>query len=363
MTDCQNHIHADAKSGGRRLFLALCVIVAFMIVEVVGGLIAGSLALLADAAHMFTDAMALALAASAHWLSRRPASPTMHFGYRRAQVIAAFVNGVALVALLTVIFVEAMRRFADPTPVSWRPMLIVAVLGLLANIAAFALLHGSTIRNNINVRGAMLHIAADMLGSVAAIIGAIVIMTTGWVRIDPILSALVALLIARSAIRLLRETSHILLEGAPPNLDVAAMVADLMKAAPGLEDIHHVQVSQITPDHPRLTMHARLREGASTEVALEALKSRLAERFSIADSTIQLEFGVGCPDESPGVARSVAAMRSAAETSHSGGTHFGGHDHGRHTHNDHHEGHARGGVDDAEGHHGIHRGGAAAAAE
>jgi len=333
----------------------LCVIVAFMIVEVIGGLIAGSLALLADAAHMLTDAMALALAASAHWLSRRPASPTMHFGYRRAQVIAAFVNGVALVALLTIIFVEALRRFADPSPVSWRPMLIVAVLGLFANILAYALLHGSNIRNNINVRGAMLHIAADMLGSVAAIVGALVIWTTGFVRIDPILSALVALLIARSAIRLLRETSHILLEGAPHNLDVAAMVEDLMKAAPGIADIHHVQVSQITPDHPRLTMHARLREGASTEAALEALKSRLAERFSIADSTIQLEFGVGCPDESASVARSVATMRAASQVAAPAGLPFGGHahshDNGRHSHDDcdhahhahhaHHERHAR----------------------
>jgi cobalt-zinc-cadmium efflux system protein len=346
MTECSHHHHVAAdRAGERRLLLALGVIVCFMIVEIVGGVISGSLALLADSAHMLTDAMALGLAASAQWMSRKPANPKLHFGYRRAQVIAAFVNGVALVILLVVIFGEALQRFLDPGPIAWRPMLLVAILGLGANIAAYFLLHGSNIRDNINVRGAMLHVVTDMLGSIAAIIGALIIMATGFVRIDPILSVLVGLLIARSAVRLLKETSHILLEGAPAGLDVPALVDDLIKSAPAVDDIHHVQVSQITPDQPRLTMHARLREGASANDALDALKRRLAEKFGIADSTIQIESGVACPDASPSLSRSSGLPRFGFDAAN--------HDHHRHEHDDrhrhHHHGHGHAcGADPAE---------------
>jgi cobalt-zinc-cadmium efflux system protein len=184
----------------------------------------------------------------------------------------------------------------------------------------------------------MLHVITDMLGSVAAIVGALIIMTTGFVRIDPILSVLVGVLIARSAYRLLRETSHILLEGAPAGLDVPMLVDDLIKAAPAVDDIHHVQVSQITPDQPRLTMHARLREGASANDALAALKNRLSEKFGIAESTIQIETGVGCPDASPSITRRDGAPRFGAAVHD-----LHGHDHGdRHRHQNHGHGHACG---------------------
>jgi cobalt-zinc-cadmium efflux system protein len=343
MTECSHHHHVADRAGERRLLLALGVIVCFMIVEIVGGVISGSLALLADSAHMLTDAMALGLAASAQWMSRKPPNAKLHFGYRRAQVIAAFVNGVALIVLLLVIFGEAVQRFVNPGPVAWQPMLIVAVLGLAANVAAYLLLHGSDIRDNINVRGAMLHVVTDMLGSIAAIGGALIIMLTGFVRIDPILSVLVGLLIARSAIRLLRETSHILLEGAPSGLDVPALVDDLIKSAPSVDDIHHVQVSQITPDQPRLTMHARLRDGASANEALDALKRRLSEKFGIAESTIQIESDACCPDNSPSLARRNGAARFGFDAS-AHGDHEPDHSHGdRHRHQHHHgHGHAFG---------------------
>ena len=299
MTDCgHNHAftgHAQHSADGGRLIAAFFVILVFMVVEIIGGVISGSLALLADAAHMMTDAFALALAASAHWMSARPASGNLHFGYRRLQVIAAFVNGIALVALMSWIIYEAVRRSITPIDVEWAPMLVIAALGLAANAIAFRLLHQAGERN-INIKGAMLHVASDLLGSIAAVIAAIVIWQTGWTRIDPILSIFVALLIARSAVKLLKETTHILLEGAPQHIDAEALAKDLIGAMDGIEDIHSVKISQLTPEQLRLTLHARLKDGVAAADALRALKSKLEETYGIQDSTIQIEAGCACPD-------------------------------------------------------------------
>lgn len=283
------------KDDGGRLLAALVVIVIFMVLEVVGGIISGSLALLADAAHMMTDALALSLALSAHWMSARPANARLHFGYRRMQVLAAFINGLALVVLMGWIIFEAFRRSITPIAVDWAPMLAVAALGLFANGVAFRLLHRAG-DQNINIKSAMLHVASDLLGSVAAVAAAIVIWLTEWTRIDPLLSLVVAVLIGRSAFKLLSETTHILLEGAPGNIDMTRLVADLAGADAAIEDIHSVKISQLTPDQLRLTLHARVREGAAAGVALQALKQRLAERYGIEDSTIQIESGCACPD-------------------------------------------------------------------
>lgn len=310
MTDCgHDHSlapHARHANDGGRLVAAFVVIAVFMVVEVVGGLISGSLALLADAAHMMTDAFALALAASAHWMSAKPANRRLHFGYRRVQVLAAFVNGIALAALMTWIVYEAVRRAVNPIEVAWMPMLIIAAIGLGANGIAFRLLHQAG-EHNINIRGAMLHVASDLLGSVAAIVAALVIAFTGWTRIDPILSLFVAVLIGRSALKLIKETAHILLEGAPQNLDVESMVSDLSLASPAIENIHNVRIWQLTPDQLRLTLHARIRDGAGADAALQALKERLAERYGIAESTIQIESAsAGCPDHDRSTARPSA---------------------------------------------------------
>ncbi len=328
MTDCgHDHSigghsiggHTQHRADGGRLIAAFCVISIFMVVEVIGGVISGSLALLADAAHMMTDAFALALAASAHWMSVRPANNKLHFGYRRLQVLAAFVNGIALIALMSWIIYEAIRRSITPIEVSWAPMLVIAAFGLAANGIAFRLLHQAG-EHNINIKGAMLHVASDLLGSIAAVIAAIVIWQTGWTRIDPILSIFVAVLIARSALKLLRETTHILLEGAPQHIDPEALASKLAAAAPGVEDIHSVKIWQLTPDQLRLTLHAKLRDGAAADEALRALKTRLEDDYGIHDSTIQIEAGCDCPDHGPAYER-----RDEHDHAHEHG--HGGHDH------------------------------------
>ncbi len=290
--------HAHANAEGRSLLLALAVISVFMVVEFIGGLLSGSLALIADASHMMTDAVALSLAASAQWLSMRPADGSLHFGYRRFQVLAAFVNGIALVVLMLWIVAEAVHRFFEPVSIAWEPMLVIAVFGLVANVVAFKLLHGSA-ASNINVRGAMLHVIGDLFGSIAAVIAAVVIAMTQWTRIDPILSVLVAALIGVSAYKLLRETAHILLEGAPKGIDAEEVARTLKGASEDIVDVHSVQLWQLTPEHPQATMHVELCADAPSRETLERLKSLLAEKFGIRDSTIQIEVG-GCCDHAPG---------------------------------------------------------------
>lgn len=266
-----------------------------MVVEVIGGLISGSLALLADAVHMLTDAFALVLAISAQWISSRPADSRLHFGYRRTQVLAAFVNGIALLGLLGWIIFEAIARLGRPVDVAWEPMLGVAVVGLAANGVAFLLLHGGD-RENVNMRGAMLHVISDLLGSVAAVFAAMVIAIGGSTRIDPVLSLVVAALIAHSAFRLLKETGHILLEGAPKNINVDDLVADLKASDAAISDIHHVRIWQLTPEQPCLTLHACVSDAADSANVLSAIKERLEKKFGISASTIQIEHGDICPD-------------------------------------------------------------------
>ena len=289
-----------------------------MVVEAVGGILAGSLALVADAVHMLTDAFALGLAATAHWWSRRPADDRLHFGYTRTQVLAAFVNGLFLAALLGWIVYEAIHRLLNPIEVEWRPMLIIAIIGLGANAVAFYVLHGAPSRD-INIRGAMLHVVSDMLGSVAAVIAALVIMATDWTRIDPILSLVVAALIGRSAIRLLRETSHILLEGAPPHIDVASLIEGVKGAAPNVVDVHDVYIWQLTPEHTRLTLHARIADAAAATATLDRIKSFLEQSYGITETTVQIEVGLDCPDE----AEALEPLKQKLG---------GGHSHAHHAH-------------------------------
>lgn len=275
--------------------MAFGVIVTFMIVEVIGGVLSGSLALLADATHMLTDALALGLAASAQYFSARPADDKLHFGYRRAQVLAAFVNGVLLAVLLVWIVFEAVHRFMNPVEVNAQLMLWVAVAGFVANAIAFFILHRREERN-LNMRGAMLHVVSDLMGSVAAVIAALVIASTGWLAIDPLLSIAVAFLIGVSALRLVRETGHILLEGAPTDIDVNELKQSVVEAVTQIKGVHNVQISQITPEQPRLTMHACVGDARDAATALAMAKSFLEEKYHIRHSTIQVEIGDECPD-------------------------------------------------------------------
>lgn len=194
-----------------------------MVAEVVGGLLSGSLALLADAGHMLTDAAALLVALMAVHFSQRKPNARHTFGYLRLTTLAAFLNAAALLVIVVFILWEAIRRFFEPQPVMGTPMLIIAIAGLLANLFAFWLLHRGSEEKNINVRAAALHVLGDLLGSVGAIVAAIVILATGWTPIDPILSVLVSCLVLRSAWRLLKESFHELLEGTPQEVDIAKL--------------------------------------------------------------------------------------------------------------------------------------------
>ncbi len=267
----------------------------FMGAEVAGGLISGSLALLADAAHMLTDAAALALAWLAFRIARRPADPRRSYGYDRGQVLAAFTNGAVLVAIVLWIFVEAVQRLMTPVPVEGGLMLGVATLGLVVNLAAFFILHGGD-RRNLNLRGAAAHVLGDLLGSAAAILGALVILWTGWMPIDPILSILVGLLVLRSAWLVVRESVHILLEGTPAGIEPTELRAALLEDIPALVDVHHIHAWSLTPERPLLTLHARVGETADAQATLERIKQVLAQRYGIDHSTIQIERG-DCGDD------------------------------------------------------------------
>jgi cobalt-zinc-cadmium efflux system protein len=280
---------ASEDSNMRRVLIALALTGSFMFVEVIGGILAGSLALLADAGHMLTDTMALALAAVAFHVSKRPADARLSFGYQRFQILAAFVNGLSLLVVVGWILFEAVRRFLSPTEVLGETMLVVASAGLVINIIAFVVLHGGD-RENLNIRGAAMHVAGDLLGSVAAIVAAIVIIYTGWMTIDPLLSVAVAFLILKSAWMLVKRSAHVLLEGSPEWFDIETMQADLVGRIPEIGSAHHVHVWGLTPQDLMLTMHVKLVvEPQNPTEIVRRVKRFLRENYGIDHSTIEIE--------------------------------------------------------------------------
>lgn len=287
--------HAHGSDNERRVLLALVLTASFMAVEVAGGLISGSLALLADAAHMLTDAAALALAWVAFRIARRPADARRSYGYHRGQVLAAFVNGAVLIIIVAAIAVEAVQRLMDPQPVAGWTMLAIAALGMLVNLGALFILHGGD-RRNLNMRGAAVHVLGDLLGSAAAVVGALVILGAGWMPIDPILSLVVGLLVLRSAWLVVRESGHILLEGTPAEIDPQALRQTLLADIPALQDVHHIHAWSLTAERPLITLHAQVSETADTQAVLKNIKQVLADRFGIDHSTVQIESG-HCGDD------------------------------------------------------------------
>ncbi|MEX2453248.1 MAG: cation diffusion facilitator family transporter [Rhodospirillaceae bacterium] len=283
------HHHGDAHSGNeRRLAVAAAITGLFMIAEVAGGVLSGSLALIADAGHMLTDFASLTLAWFAFRLSRRPADWKRTYGFDRFQIIVAFANGIALFLVAGWILYEAVSRLFEPVEIVGPVMAGVAFAGLVVNIAAFAILHGAD-RDNLNIRGAALHVLGDLLGSVAALAAAATIILTGWTPIDPILSVLVAALILRSAWRLVKESGHILLEGAPANMDVAAIAEDLPRSIDGVRRVHHLHAWSITQERSMLTLHADVAETLRDVDAIAAIKARLQEKFGIDHATVEIE--------------------------------------------------------------------------
>ncbi|MEM8635236.1 MAG: cation diffusion facilitator family transporter [Pseudomonadota bacterium] len=283
------HSHGDVSTadGRRRVAIAGLLTGCFMMAEVVGGVISGSLALLADAAHMLTDTASLALAWIGYRLAARPADDTRNFGFSRMRVLAAFTNGLALLALSVWILVEGVQRLLSPSDVMGSLMLAVAAVGLIVNLIAFAVLHGGD-RGDLNLSGALWHVAGDLLGSVAAIAAALVIMATGWMPIDPILSMLVAGLVGVAGWRITRRSGHILVEGAPDGLTPKAVSEDLIEHVKGLVDVSHIHTWSLTEKQPMVTLEALPEPGMSPQEIRLAIKDRLAKRFGVTHTTVEI---------------------------------------------------------------------------
>lgn len=292
------HDHAPTggirDAGNRRLLaIALSLTATVMVVQVVGAILTGSLALLADAAHMFTDAAALVVALIATAIAARPADDRRTFGYQRAEVLGALVNGIVLIVLSLWVAFEAVQRLLAPAEaeVQGGLMLVVAVVGLLANAVSMWLL-GRAQKRSINVRGAYLEVLGDLIGSAAVIVAAIVIVTTGFVQADAIASLFIAVMIVPRAIGLLREVMAVLTESAPTGVHVAE-IREHLRGADGVVDVHDVHVWQLTRGAPVFSAHVVVEEAALTDGRasriLASLQTCLADHFDVEHSTFQLE--------------------------------------------------------------------------
>lgn len=282
----QHDHHAHDTSGGKALAAAVILTLSFAAVEFIAGWWAGSLALMADAGHMLTDSTALGLAAFAAWVATRPATRRRTWGHGRAEVLAALVNGLVMVALVGVIAWQAALRLQDPPEVKGLAVMLVAAIGLGINLLVFWIL--SRGRRNINVRGAMLHVLGDLLGSVAALTAGAVIYVTGWMPIDPILSLFICLLILIAAFRLLREGVHVVMEGVPAGVDLEA-VRRSMTAPDGVVEIHDLHIWQVSSERVALSAHVVIRDLNQWPAILDQLNRMLDREFEIDHPTLQPE--------------------------------------------------------------------------
>ena len=282
------HTHGH---GGRRLVAALIVLGSFTLIEAIGGFLANSIALLAEAAHMLADSASLLLAVVAVGAARRPADTRRTYGHRRYLPLAAFVNGQLLLLLTVWVVYEAIRRLLQPAVVDGRLMLAIAVLGGIANLGAFMALRGG---RSLNERSARAHVLSDLLGSAAAVAAAVIILLTGWTLADALLSLFISALILRFAWAVTRESADVLLEGAPAGFDVTHIEAELRGHVPGLLGVHHVHVWTMTGERPTVTLHANLVRGTTHGDALSAIHARLRERLNVEHATVQIEEDSPC---------------------------------------------------------------------
>ena len=282
------HTHGDRRAQNkRRLKATLLLTLAYMVAEIVGGLMAGSLALLADAGHMFSDAAAIGLSLFAAWIAERPVTSTHSFGYYRAEILAALANAATLIAVALFVFVEAAGRLAHPAEVEGGWMMAVAAGGLAVNVAGLAILHAGK-ADNLNMRGAWLHLLTDALGSVAAIFAGAAVWAGGWTAADPIASILIGLLVIYSAWNLLKEAIAILMESTPRHLDPDT-VRNALAAQPGVCGVHDLHMWTITSGMESLSAHVVVRQGQPRDEALVSIRAMLHEEFGIDHSTIQME--------------------------------------------------------------------------
>ncbi|MEW5926063.1 MAG: cation diffusion facilitator family transporter [Gemmatimonadota bacterium] len=288
-----SHGHAHGGSYGaenrKRLAITLGLVTVYMVAEVVGGLLTNSLALLADAGHMLSDAAALALSLFALWIAQKPATPKHTYGYYRTEILAALANGATLVAVSIYIFIEAYERIGEPPEVQGALMMGIALGGLAINLIGLWILNAGK-AESLNVRGAWLHVLTDALGSVGAIAAGGLIWAFGWNWADPVASVLIGVLVLYSSWALLKETVAVLMEGAPGHIDVD-QVSEAIKQVPGVQAVHDLHVWTITSGMVAMSGHVVVDDGHFGQAILKEIRKPLHDRFGIDHSTIQLEHG------------------------------------------------------------------------
>ncbi len=312
----RRHDHTAQGGAGRRLGIALGITAAFLVVEVVGGLLTGSLALIADGAHMGTDVATLSLALFAAWFATRPHSSRRTYGHQRVEILAALANGFALWLAAGYIFFQAAGRFQDSRVVDAGPMLLVALLGLAANLASAAvLLRGA--RGSLNVRGALLHVGSDALGSVGVVLAAVLMLSFSWYLADPIISVFIGGLVLLSSTRLILPAVHILLESAPKEIDLDKL-QESIHGTEGVLEVHDLHVWALTSGYNAMTAHVVVDDTvtpAQHEEVLDRLRHMVPARFPVGHVTIQLEESSRCCDEAHLPSRHVPEAQNGASGS------------------------------------------------
>jgi cobalt-zinc-cadmium efflux system protein len=281
------HDHDGKAESARALTVALALTATYTVVEVVGGILTNSLALLADAVHMLSDNVALGVALFAAWSAAKPATPERTYGYKRAEVLAALANGVTLVALAIWIFVAAIRRLDDPPDVLGSWMLVIALVGVAVNVAAAVVLGRSRARG-LNVEAALRHVVADVLGSLGVVAAAVIILVTGRVEADAVVSILIGVLVLVSSWSILRDSTAILLEAAPRGIDTLA-VGERLAASPGVVEVHDLHIWTITSGFPALSAHVLVGRGEDCHARRRELEQLLAHDFAIEHTTLQVD--------------------------------------------------------------------------
>lgn len=295
-----DHVHSHShshKANKKALAISFILIAGFMFIEFIGGYLTNSLALISDAGHMLSDAVALGLSLSALIFGARAATSSKTYGYKRFEILAALLNGIVLVLLAVFIFKEAIERLSAPPHVIGKGMMIISVIGLLINIVVAWILYsqGST-KENLNVRSAFLHVIGDLLGSVGAIVAAVLIMLYGWYIADPIASMVVSVLVLYSGWNVLKESVNILMEAKPANIDFEEVI-ELLKSIDGVEDIHDLHIWMITSDFTSMTVHLHVKADADRDQILGLAKHAIYEKYGIKHVTIQIEGRELCPYE------------------------------------------------------------------
>ena len=293
ITDHHHHHHHPDQSDISLLKKSFFLIAGFMVIELVAGLMTNALVLIADAGHMFLDAAALGLAWWSAAMSQKGDDAKLSYGYHRMQVLAAFINGLTLVALAIWITAESFLRLASPEPILPLPTLAVGLIGLAINFIAYRWLHGS--HDNLNVKSAALHVLGDLLGSVAAVLASLAVLFFGWLYIDPILTLLIAFILFRGAFGVLKDSVMILLEGVPPGVDINEIKTKLIENCLPVVDVHHVHAWSLTSNRPMVTLHAQINDNDQAAIAIESIKAVLKHEFRVDHSTIQIELEK-CPD-------------------------------------------------------------------